>query len=228
MSMKRKRILLADDHVLMMDAVKNLLEPEYEVAGTFSDGGDLVEAAESLLPDVIVLDVNMPTINGLVAAGRIKAMLPQVKLVFLTMNLDKDTAARAFRSGASAYVLKTSAASELVKAIREVLRGGYFATESLCEGMIGSFVQNFKRMKSTPDLTLRQKEVLQLLVEGRSMAEVARVLNITPRTVAFHKYSMMENLNISSSAELISYAIRTGLVASDPAAHPALSDNSIH
>ena len=205
--MKRTRIILADDHILLTDAVKNLLEPEYEVVGTFPDGDALVSAAVSLAPDVVILDVGMPKLNGLLACTRLKKALPKLKLVFLTMNQDAETAGEAFRAGASGYVLKTSAVSELVTAIREVLRGGYFATPSLTEGMMGSFVQNFKRMKSPRDLTVRQKEVLQLLVEGRSMKQVAHVLNITPRTVAFHKYSMMEHLDIRSSAELISYAM---------------------
>src|SRR5580765_1786312 len=202
--MKRTRIILADDHTLLMVAICNLLEPTYEVAGTFTAGEKLVMAAESLLPDVVILDIGMPKMNGLSACARIKNLLPKTKIVFLTMNQDIDTAAEAFRAGASGYVLKTSAASELIAAIREVLRGGYFATPSLTEGMIGSFVQNFKRMKGRGDITDRQKEVLQLLVEGFSMKQVANVLNITPRTVAFHKYSMMEHLNIQSSAELVS------------------------
>jgi DNA-binding NarL/FixJ family response regulator len=194
-----------------MDAIKNLLEPEYEVVGTFSDGESLVAAAAELNPDVAVLDVNMPTMNGLIATSRLKKLLPKLKVIFLTMNQDLDTAGEAFRNGASGYVLKTSAASELKAAMREVLRGGYFATPSLTEGMLGSFVQNFKRMKSPRDLTIRQKEVLQLLVEGRSMKQVAGVLKITPRTVAFHKYAMMEHLEIQSSAELISYAMKSGV-----------------
>lgn len=205
--MRRTRIILADDHTLLMDAICNLLEPAYEVAGTFTDGESLIAAAETLLPDVVILDVGMPKMNGLSACTRIKKMLPKTKVVFLTMNQDIETAAEAFRAGAAGYVLKTSAASELIAAVREVLRGGYFATPCLTEGMIGSFVQNFKRMKVRGDLTDRQKEVLQLLVEGYSMKQVANVLNITPRTVAFHKYSMMEHLEIQSSAELISYAM---------------------
>lgn len=207
--MKRTRIILADDHTMLMDAVKSLLEPEYEVVGTFPNGEEVVKAAAQLAPDVVILDVCMPTCNGLIACARLRTMLPKVKIIFLTMNQDTDTAGEAFRCGANGYVLKTSAASELVAAIREVLHGGYFATPSLTEGMIGSFVQNFKKMKPANTLTARQKEVLQLLMEGRSMKQVACVLNITPRTVAFHKYSMMENLNISSSAELISYALST-------------------
>jgi len=205
--MKRTRIIIADDHRLLADAVRNLLEPEYEVVATFSNGESLVEEAESLAPDLVILDVCMPAMNGLTACSRLRAVLPKVKIIFLTINQDMDTAGEAFRSGANGYVLKTSAASELKAAIREVLRGGYFATPSLTEGMIGSFVQAFKRMAPANDLTARQKEVLKLLVEGRSMKQVANVLNITPRTVAFHKYSMMEHLNISSSAELVSYAM---------------------
>ena len=205
--MKKTKIILADDHMLLMDAICNLLEPTYEVAGRFTDGESLVTAAADLSPDVVILDIGMPKMNGLSACSRIKKLLPKTKVVFLTMNQDAQTAGEAFRAGASGYVLKTSAASELIAAVREVLRGGYFATPSLTEGMIGSFVQNFKRMKVRGDLTDRQKEVLQLLVEGYSMKQVANVLNITPRTVAFHKYSMMEHLEIQSSAELISYAM---------------------
>ena len=205
--MKKTRIILADDHVLLMDTVRNMLEPEYEVVGTFADGEALVSAAEVLAPDIVILDVGMPMTNGLSACSCLKAALPKIKIIFLTMNQDLETAGEAFRLGASGYVLKTSAASELVTAIREVLRGGYFATPSLTEGMIGSFVQNLKRMRGPHDLTDRQKEVLRLLVEGRSMKQVATALNITPRTVAFHKYSMMEHLHIQSSAELISYAV---------------------
>src|SRR5215218_1280354 len=204
--MKRTRIILADDHQLLMDAVRNLLEPEFEVVATFLDGEALIAGAVELEPDVIVTDISMPKMSGLTAGGRLKKLIPRTKLIFLTMNQDLEMAAEAFRAGASALVLKTSAASELVKAIRETLRGGYFATPSLTEGMIGSFVQNFKQMASPRDLTIRQKEVLQLLAEGQSMKQVANVLNITPRTVAFHKYTMMEQLNIQSSAELISYA----------------------
>jgi Response regulator containing a CheY-like receiver domain and an HTH DNA-binding domain len=134
-----------------------------------------------------------------------------VKLVYLTMNQDPDIAGEAFRLGASAYVLKNSAAKELLQAIREVVRGGYYVTPLMTGGMSGSFVRNFKQRKSKYHLTLRQKEVLQLLAEGRSMKEVAFVLNVSPRTVAFHKYSMMEHLHIRSSAELIEFAMKSSL-----------------
>jgi DNA-binding NarL/FixJ family response regulator len=211
--MKKPRIILADDHTILLDALKSLVEPEFEVVGLCSDGRELIKAAEQLKPNVIVLDIGMPTMNGLNAGQRLKEILPTVKLVYLTMNQDPDMASEAFRLGASAYLLKTSAASELIRALREVLRGGTYVTPLMTEGMVGSFVQNFKRRKSTNHLTLRQKEVLQLLAEGCSMKEAAFILNVSPRTVAFHKYAMMDHLNIKSSAELIEYAMRSSLVA---------------
>ena len=211
--MKRPRVILADDHTLILDALKNLLEPEFEVVGMFADGRALMEGAAALNPNVIVLDISMPTMNGLSAGERLKQAMPLVKLVYLTMNHDPDMAGEAFRLGASAYLLKNSAAVELQNAIREVVRGGFYITPLMTKGMDGSFVQNFKLRKSTSPLTLRQKEVLQLLAEGRSMKEVAFVLNVSPRTVAFHKYTMMEHLQIRSNAELIEYAMRSSIVA---------------
>ena len=211
--MKRPRVILADDHTLMLDALKSLLEPEFEVVGTFADGRDLVEGAPQLNPNVIVLDVGMPNMNGLIAGQRLKQAMPLVKLVYVTMNHDPDIAGQAFRLGASAYLLKQSAGAELLRAIREVVRGGFYVTPLMTKGMVGSFIQNFKQRKSNHSLTLRQKEVLQLLAEGRSMKEVAFVLNVSPRTVAFHKYTMMDHLQIKSSAELIEYAMRSSLVA---------------
>lgn len=211
--MKRPRVILADDHTLILDALKSLLEPEFEVVGIFADGRALMEGAAALNPNVIVLDIGMPMMNGLNAGQRLKQEMPLVKLVYLTMNHDADMAGEAFRLGASAYLLKNSAAAELQNAIREVVRGGYYVTPLMTKGMDGSFIQNFKRRKSTNPLTLRQKEVLQLLAEGRSMKEVAFVLKVSPRTVAFHKYTMMEHLQIRSSAELIEYAMRSAIVA---------------
>jgi len=211
--MKRPRVVLADDHTLILDALKNLLQPEFDVVGLFADGRELMEGAPSLNPHVIVLDIGMPTMNGLNAGQRLKQALPLVKLVYLTMNRDPDMAGEAFRLGASAYVLKNSAASELQQAIRQVVRGGFYVTPLMTDGMVGSFVQNFKRRKTTLSITPRQKEVLQLLAEGRSMKEAAFVLNVSPRTVAFHKYTMMERLHIRSSAELVEYAMRSSIVA---------------
>lgn len=211
--MKRTRIIIADDHTLVADTIRNLLEPEFEVVGTFADGQELLDEAPGLTPEIIVLDIGMPLMNGLNAGRRLKQMLPKVKLIYLTMNQDPDLAAEAIRWGASGYLLKTSAASELVRAIREVLRGGSYVTPLMTKDMVGSVMQNFKRRAPAHELTLRQKEVLQLLAEGRAMKEVAYLLNITPRTVAFHKYMMMEQLQVKSSAELIQYAIRNSIVS---------------
>ena len=211
--MKRPRVVLADDHTLILEALKNLLESEFDVVGIFADGRTLIEGASALNPNVIVLDIGMPGMNGLNAGQRLKQEMPLVKLVYLTMNHDPDMAGEAFRLGASAYLLKNSAATELQNAIREVVRGGFYVTPLMTKGMVGSYVQNFKRRKSTSTLTLRQKEVLQLLAEGRSMKEVAFELNVSPRTVAFHKYTMMEHLKIRSNAELIEYAMRSSIVA---------------
>ena len=206
--MKKTRVILADDHPLLMDALKNLLEPEFEIVGTFTDGQSLVVSAPKLDPNVIVLDIGMPTLNGLNAGERLKKLMPKVKLVFLTMNQDKDIAREAFRLGASGYVLKNGAASELVSAMRDVIRGAIYITPLMTQGLVGGFVQNFKQGKCKNQLTLRQKEVLQLLAEGRSMKEAAFILNVSPRTVAYHKYTMMDHLSIRSSAELIEYAFK--------------------
>jgi DNA-binding NarL/FixJ family response regulator len=210
--MKRPRVVLADDHPLMMDALKNLLQPDFEIVGTFTDGHALVEGAPKLNPNAIVLDIGMPTMNGLSAGERLKKLLPSVKLVYLTQNIDQDMAREAFQLGASAYVIKSSAASDIVRALQEALRGGSYVTPVLTKGMVGSFIKNFKQEKRTNRLTLRQKEVLQLLAEGHSMKGVAFVLNVSPRTVAYHKYTMMEHLSIRSSAELIEYAVKRSLV----------------
>ena len=211
--MLRTRVILADDHKMILDALKNLIEPEFQVVGTFGDGHALVEGAPDLKPHVIVLDVGMPTMNGISAGQRLRQVLPNVKLIYLTMNQDPDLAAEAFRLGAKGYLLKSSAGSELVDALRTVIRGGSYVTPLMTEDVLGSFVNHFKNLKSTSHLTLRQKEVLQLLAEGRSMKEAAYILNVSPRTVAFHKYTMMEHLHIKTSAELVQYALNTQLLA---------------
>lgn len=211
--MKRARVILADDHNLLVDTFKAFLEPHFEVVGTFADGHRLVQGAPALQPDVIVLDVGMPIMNGLIAGQRLKQILPRVKLIYLTMNQDPDVAAEAFRLGASGYLVKTSAASELVHAIKEVLLARSYVTPLMTKDMVGSFIQNFKRRKVRHELTLRQREVLQLLAEGRSMKEVAYHLNVTPRTIAFHKYTIMEQLDLKSSAELIQYAMKSSILA---------------
>ena len=211
--MLRTRVVLADDHTLMLEALKKMLEPEFEVAGIFADGRALVEAAPALKPDVIILDIGMPTMNGLNAGQRLKQLIPNVKLIYLTMNQDPDVAGEAFRLGANGYLLKNSAGTELVRAIRQVTRGTTYVTPLMTEDVVGSIVHHFKNRRSAAHLTLRQKEVLQLLAEGRSMKEAAFILHVSPRTVAFHKYTMMEHLNIKSSAALVQYAMNTQVLA---------------
>ncbi|HSB28420.1 MAG TPA: response regulator transcription factor [Pyrinomonadaceae bacterium] len=212
--MNRPRIILADDHVLLLEAIKNLLQKDFDVVGTFSDGCLLVDNAAKLNPDVIVLDIAMPQMNGLSAGQRLKQILPKVRLVYLTMNLDADVAAEAFRIGASGYVVKNSAVTELVQAIRLALVGRTYISSLITgDGMPGNFLHQVERNKKPNHLTLRQKEVLQLLTEGRSMKEVAHILKVSPRTVAFHKYSIMEHLHLHSSADLIRFAMNHSLAA---------------
>lgn len=210
-SMSRPRVLLADDHALLLGAFEKLLAGECDVVGQVADGRALVAEAEKLKPDVIVLDIAMPLLNGLEAGRQIKQKLRDVKLIFLTMNEDSDLAAEAFRSGAAGYVLKRSAASELSAAIREVMQGRSYVTPLITAGLVGSLQQSDEQ-KPAHELTARQREVLQLLAEGRSMKEVASVLNVTPRTVAFHKYRMMEQLKVKSTAELVRYAVKQHIV----------------
>lgn len=209
--MSRPRILLADDHALLLGAFAKLLADDYDIVGQVSDGRALVAEAEALRPDVVVLDISMPILNGLDAGRQLKQKLKSVKLVFLTMNEDPDLAAEAFRGGASAYLLKRSAASELATAIREVLQGRSYVTPLITADLMLS-LQQPEEERSGRTLTLRQREVLQLLAEGRSMKEIANVLNVTPRTVAFHKYRMMEQLRIATTAELVQYAVKQHLV----------------
>jgi len=210
--MNPTRVVLADDHCLFLDTLKNFLEPEFDVVGTFTDGLALVRNAPKLNPDVIVLDIGMPLMNGLNAGQRLKERLPETKLIYLTMNMDREIAGEAFRLGASAYVVKSSAGTELVEAIHQSLRGKSYVAALMTKGIVGSFIQNVKRKQNPDKLTLRQKEVLQLLAEGRTMKEVAFLLNVSQRTVAFHKYTMMEHLRLKTSAELIQFAVKNSIV----------------
>lgn len=205
------RVLLADDHALLLGAFAKLLADEFTIVGQVSDGRALVAAVEQLRPDVVVLDIAMPVLNGLEAGRQIKGRWPDTRLVFLTMNEDADLAAEAFRAGAAGYLLKRSAASELAVAIREAMQGRSYVTPLVTGKLVGSLMKP-AGPRPTRELTPRQREVLQLLAEGRSMKEVATVLNITPRTVAFHKYQMMEQLDLKSTAELIQYAVRARIV----------------
>jgi DNA-binding NarL/FixJ family response regulator len=210
--MQRPRVLLADDHRLLVEACTKLLEPECDVVGVVGDGRTLLPAARTLRPDVIVLDIAMPLLNGLDAGRQLKESMPAVKLIFLTMNEDPDLTAEAFRIGASGYLLKSSAASELSQAIHAAVQGKAYVTSKATRGMVEAFIQNGKQSKPG-QLTLRQREVLQLLAEGYSMKETADILHVTARTVAFHKYRIMEQFQIESNAHLIQFAITQGLIS---------------
>ena len=208
------RIIIADDHTLVAEACKKLLESDYEIVATVGDGRSLVRAATESRPHLIIVDVSMPLLNGLDAGQQIKELIPSIKLVYLTMNHDADLAAEAFRRGASGYLLKTCAASELSIAVREVLRGKSYLSPMIAKDTVDFLLrQDRKLIEEGQRLTERQREVLQLLAEGKCMKEVAAVLNVTTRTVAFHKYRIMEVLNVRSNAELVQYAIRQHLIA---------------
>lgn len=208
----RARVLIADDHAILLDAFKRLLEPEYAVVGTVTDGQALVQTAEALLPEVIIADISMPRLNGLDAAERLLKRLPEAKFVFLTVNEDASIAAEAIRRGAAGYVLKKSASAELFEALRQVLRGQTYVTPAIAKVSTVDFVVEAKRAGPARALSLRQREVLQLLAEGKSMKEAAEALGIAPRTIAFHKYEMMEQLRVKTSAELVQYAVAHHLV----------------
>jgi DNA-binding NarL/FixJ family response regulator len=208
--MTRPRILMADDHLMLLEAFRALLEPEFEVVGTVTDGRMLLEEFARLHPDVVLIDVAMPLLNGLDAGRQLKAQRRSVKLIYLTMNPDPDLAGEALRLGASGYVLKSSAAHELKQAIHEALLGRSYITPLITRDVVGSLIE---RRTTRHELTARQREVLQLLAEGRSMKEVAAILDLTPRTVAFHKYRMMEQLRLKTTAELVQFAVRQGIVA---------------
>jgi len=210
----RFRILIADDHNLVAELCRKLLETEFEVVEVVADGRALVRAAREQKPDVIIADVAMPILNGLDAGRQVKAMLPSVKLVYLTMNPDPEIAAEAFTRGASGYLLKTCASSEMVQAVREVLQGKTYLSRALSRNDIDCLRWQQKELIDESErLTDRQREVLQLLAEGKVMKEIGGILKMTTRTVAYHKYRIMEVLGAKTSAELVKYAVRNHIVA---------------
>lgn len=211
--MKRPKIFLADDHALLLEAFRILLEPKYEVVGTATDGRQMLAKVLKLQPDVVVLDIAMPNLNGFDAAEKLKKRLPDVKIVFLTSNTDPGMVTEAFKIGANGYLLKNSAASELFQAIDVVLNSGSYVTPEITQGMIRSFIKGSGDENKRRTLTLRQREVLQLLVEGHTMKKISTILCISPRTVAFHKYQMMDDLNIKTNSELIQYGVKHGMEA---------------
>jgi DNA-binding NarL/FixJ family response regulator len=211
-SITRPRLLLADDHAILLDAFKRLLEPNYEVVGTVTNGRALVEAAHRLKPDVILADISMPQLNGLDACEELTDKLADTRLIFLTVNEDSDTAAEAIRRGAAGFLLKKVAASELFTALERVLEGRFYITPLISSEPTAVFVARAQHGGGKHTLSLRQREVLQLLAEGRSMKEAADILKLAPRTIAFHKYTMMEQLGLKTGAELVQYAVQLGLV----------------
>jgi DNA-binding NarL/FixJ family response regulator len=209
----KPRILLADDHALIIEGFKRILENRYDLVGTAADGRALIESAKALQPDVIILDVSMPLLNGIDAAAHLKKMCPVAKLIFVTMHADTEYVRSAFEAGASAYVLKRSAVDELEQAIRAVLAGHSYITPLITKDLLSVFLAApSAKASGTGGLTLRQKEVLQLLTEGRTAKDIANVLKISPRTVEFHKGQILELLQLENTTDLIKYALTHGLV----------------
>jgi DNA-binding NarL/FixJ family response regulator len=211
--MGRIRILLADDHTILCAGLAKLLEPHFEVVGCVEDGRALLKAASELKPDVVLLDVGMPLLNGLDAARELRKRMPCVKLVFLTMDSDCYVAAEAFRAGASAYLLKTSGAAEVLLAVHDALRGVSHVTPQIGRAMEERFIQDPNALRRPTQLTARQREVLQMLAEGKPMKEIAYILQIAHRTVRFHKYRIMGALGITTNSDLVKYAMRHSMIS---------------
>lgn len=211
--MRRPRVLLADDHRIVTEGLKSLIEPEFELIGIVEDGRALLEAAEALRPDVIIADISMPLLNGIDAVRQIRKTNREVKIIFLTMHPDVTYAVSAIEAGAQGYVLKHSAPAELSEAIRCTLRGKIYITSLLKNDFtVGEKKGSRERYEVPSFLTRRQREVLQLLAEGHSVKEVAAILDISSRTVEYHKYQMMKDIGAQSIADLIRYAVKHGVV----------------
>jgi len=211
--MNKTTVLLADDHTIVAEGLRSLLEGEFELVGVVNDGRALLKAAKELGPDVIVADISMPLLNGLDATRQLKRDGATSKVVFLTMHAEAQLAAEAFRAGASGYLLKSSAGEELIAAIHEVVKGRAYVTPLITKDVLSFLMDNSSHPdQSAIKLTPRQREVLQLIAEGRTMKEIASILNISTRTVESHKYEMMEGIGVQTNAELVQYAIKIGMV----------------
>jgi DNA-binding NarL/FixJ family response regulator len=209
----RPRVLLADDHPLVLTALRSLLEAECEVVGAVSDGRELVEAASRLEPEVIVLDISLPSLNGIDAARQIKKAQPETKILFLTMHANLAYLKEALVAGATGYLLKTSAREELLGALRDVIRNRIHVSPGFGEEIVDQFERRPRAFTGVQSvLTVRQREILQLVAEGRTAKEIGGILNVSVQTVAFHKHQIMEKLGLRSTAELTKYAIQEGLV----------------
>ena len=211
---KKPRVLMADDHSILLAGVRRLIEDQYDVVGTVEDGRALLEAADRLKPELIILDISMPLLNGLDAALQLTKLLPETKLLFLTMHASSRYVTEAFKAGAHGFLLKQSAASELPQAMEAILAGKHYLTPSIAKPMIDQAVkatQGLNVKAAVDTLTSRQREVLQLIGEGKTTKEVATLLNLSVKTVEFHKTSLMNILDLHTTAELVRYAITQGL-----------------
>ncbi|WP_035358133.1 response regulator [Edaphobacter aggregans] len=211
--MKRVRILLADDHTMFCAGLQELLEPDYEVIGSVGDGRALLNVASDLKPDLVLVDLGMPLLNGLDAGRELKKRMPRVKLIFLTMNPDSDVASEALRIGASGYLLKSSGRDELMQAVRNAMEGLSYVTPQIRRAIEQSYIRDPRSLSRPRHLSDRQREVLQMLAEGQSMKEIAYILHISTRTVRFHKYKLMEELRITTNSELVRYAIKHSIIS---------------
>jgi DNA-binding NarL/FixJ family response regulator len=212
--MRKARLLLADDHTLVLEGLKKILETDFDLVGAAENGRELLRLAEELKPDVVLVDISMPLLNGIDACKQLLKTTPDAKVIFITMHADADYVAEAFRAGASGYLLKRSAASELVNAIHEVLKGRCYVTPLVTREALSPLLGNLadaRKLSST--LTPRQREVLQLVAEGRSVKEISAILQVSAKTIEFHKSALMERLDIHTTAELTRYAIEHGLIA---------------
>jgi DNA-binding NarL/FixJ family response regulator len=213
--MTRPRILLADDHTLVLDGYRKILEGSCDILGAAEDGRTLVKMAHQLQPDIVTLDISMPHLNGVDAARKLHKELPAIKLIFVTMHADQAYVAEAFKAGASGYLLKRSAGTELVQAVQAVMSGHTYVTPLIAKGLVRSAVTGrTPATKLTDTLTPRQREVLQLVAEGNTVKEIAAALEISPKTVEFHKTQLMEQLDLHTTADLTRYAIAHGLIES--------------
>jgi len=208
----KARVLLADDHALIVEAFKRLLEPEFEIVGAASDGRKLLHVAQETKPDVVMLDLGMPLLNGFDAGRQLNRLLPTTKILVVTMNEDVDTADAALSEWASGYVLKSSSGTDLRKAIIAVISGKKYISQRIADRQSERFIRDPRRPQARP-LTNRQREVLQLLAEGQSMKQAAAELNITKRTIAFHKYRIMEDNDLQNNSDLVLFAIKQQVLA---------------
>jgi DNA-binding NarL/FixJ family response regulator len=212
----KTRLLLADDHTLLLEGIRLMLEPEFDLVGSVEDGQALLAAAKTLKPDIILLDISMPVLNGIDAARRLRKLLPSAKLIFLTMHADPDYVGEAFRAGAMGYLLKRAAASELLTAVRAVLKGNHYVSPLVARDALKLLISPPKPAGKFSDrLTPRQREVLQLVAEGRTRKEIGNILGISVKTVEFHKGKLMRELKLQTVADFTRYAIEHGIITAE-------------